>query len=61
LRASYAFSGAFIVALAACGDSLEVDRCLDSGGSFDYAADRCDLEKNHPGPTESSLLETSSR
>jgi hypothetical protein len=27
---------------------LAVDRCLDSGGSFDYASMQCDQAKNHP-------------
>lgn len=27
---------------------LAADRCLDSGGSFDYRAMRCDYTANHP-------------
>jgi hypothetical protein len=27
---------------------LAVDRCLDEGGSYDYAQGRCDREANHP-------------
>jgi hypothetical protein len=27
---------------------LEVDGCLDSGGSFDYSAMRCDHQTSHP-------------
>lgn len=29
-------------------ESLRVDACLDAGGSFDYARDRCDHESGHP-------------
>ena len=28
--------------------ALRVDRCLDSGGSYDYALERCDVERDHP-------------
>ena len=52
MRASFAFSGALFLALAGCGESLDVDRCLDAGGSFDYVAGQCDFEKSHPGPTK---------
>jgi hypothetical protein len=52
MRPSNVASGALIVALAACGDALDVDRCLDSGGSFDYVARRCDFALSHPGPTD---------
>jgi drug/metabolite transporter (DMT)-like permease len=27
---------------------LAVDRCLDEGGSYDYAQGRCDRATNHP-------------
>ena len=27
---------------------LEVDRCLDAGGSFNYASGQCDFKSNHP-------------
>jgi len=27
---------------------LAVDRCLDGGGSFDYAVGDCDHKENHP-------------
>ena len=29
---------------------LAIDRCLDNGGSYDYALSRCDLERSHAGP-----------
>ncbi len=29
---------------------MEVDDCLDSGGSYDYERERCDLDVNHPNP-----------
>lgn len=29
---------------------VRVDACLDSGGSYDYEADRCDPEASHPAP-----------
>ena len=27
-----------------------VDDCLDRGGSYDYEAETCDFERNHPVP-----------
>lgn len=27
-----------------------IDRCLDSGGSYDYAARHCDFTASHPPP-----------
>ena len=27
---------------------VAVDQCLDSGGSYDYARNTCDHERNHP-------------
>lgn len=30
-------------------ESLAVDACLDSGGSFDYARLQCDPQSDHPG------------
>jgi hypothetical protein len=27
---------------------LEVDSCLDRGGSYDYTKHKCDFNKNHP-------------
>jgi len=49
-RAGSACIGALFLVVAACGESLDVDRCLDSGGSFDYVTRKCDLSRNHPGP-----------
>ena len=31
-------------------EAARVDACLDSGGSYNYEADRCDHQANHPGP-----------
>jgi hypothetical protein len=28
--------------------ALRVDRCVDSGGSYDYALERCDVDRDHP-------------
>jgi len=33
------------IILVGCND---VDKCLDSGGSFDYENCRCDYENKHP-------------
>ncbi len=33
--------------LTSC-DFWEVDNCLDQGGSWNYQAKECDLDKNHP-------------
>jgi hypothetical protein len=27
---------------------LDVDSCLDRGGSYDYAKNKCDFNENHP-------------
>jgi hypothetical protein len=32
----------------ACAAFNDVDRCLDHGGSFDYARRMCDLQASHP-------------
>lgn len=29
---------------------IEIDRCLDSGGSFNYEECKCDFNKNHVKP-----------
>lgn len=39
--------GVFL-ALQPISYALEIDGCLDRGGSFDYANHRCDFEVNHP-------------
>lgn len=41
-----------IVLLCACNpiQAARVDACLDRGGSYDYEAEACDLEENHPVP-----------
>lgn len=36
------------VAFIYTSEWLAVDRCLDSGGSFDYDTMRCDYAANHP-------------
>ena len=35
-------------------DYIAVDRCLDSGGSFNYEACACDFENNHTGVGETT-------
>jgi len=35
---------------------LAVDRCLDSGGSFDYASAACDASRSHPSAWVSQPL-----
>lgn len=35
-----------ILLTAGCID-VEIDSCLDNGGSYDYRLCKCDLEKNH--------------
>ena len=39
--------GVFL-ALQPISYAMEVDECLDSGGSFDYQNHRCDFDVNHP-------------
>jgi hypothetical protein len=56
MRTGGALGAVFIFAIAACGDALDVDRCLDSGGSFDYVTGRCDFEKSHPGPADGAAM-----
>jgi len=37
----------------ACRDAIDaarVDSCLDAGGSYDYAAGRCDFDDSHAAP-----------
>ena len=34
----------------AVGDRDPIGRCLDHGGSWDYAREVCDFEVSHPGP-----------
>lgn len=36
------------IALIYTSEWLQVDRCLDSGGSFNYRAMKCDYTTNHP-------------
>ena len=36
------------LALQPISYALEIDACLDRGGSFDYQNHRCDLEADHP-------------
>ena len=36
--------------------SIAIDSCLDMGGSFDYAARTCDLERRHPYAPEDSTM-----
>ena len=31
-------------------DETAIDRCLDEGGSFDYALGSCDFVNDHKGP-----------
>lgn len=31
-------------------EQLRIDACLDSGGSYDYDAGRCDHRESHPSP-----------
>lgn len=45
------FVGILVIAIVAVPYAREffaVDRCLDGGGSFDYAAATCDHTENHP-------------
>lgn len=35
------------LAVNAIRESVALDSCLDAGGSYDYAAARCDHERNH--------------
>lgn len=37
-----------LLAIHYAREIMLVDRCLDSGGSFDYVRMSCDLEANHP-------------
>ena len=37
-----------VVAIPLLREFSAVDRCLDNGGSFDYAKDTCDFKANHP-------------
>jgi ABC-type phosphate/phosphonate transport system permease subunit len=39
---------AVVFAWPSVSEFFAVDRCLDAGGSFNYASDSCDLTTNHP-------------
>ena len=39
---------AVVLAWLFVSEFLEVDRCLDAGGSFNYASGQCDFKSNHP-------------
>lgn len=36
------------VAIPYASESIQVDRCLDSGGSYDYSKSVCDFSVQHP-------------
>jgi hypothetical protein len=36
------------IAVLFAADQMYIDSCLDSGGSIDYDAFRCDLGRSHP-------------
>src|SRR6266850_2882397 len=44
-----AAAGAVVLGWPAVAEFLAVDRCLDAGGSFNYAIGQCDFQANHPG------------
>jgi hypothetical protein len=41
-------AGVFVVVRPRMAQFLAADRCLDHGGSYDYARGECDRVKNHP-------------
>lgn len=47
---------ALFVAWQPLHESIAIDSCLDSGGSFDYAANACDYEDSHPTGARQSKL-----
>ncbi len=48
LAALILFLVAGALAWPCVSEFLAVDRCLDAGGSFNYATASCDLTANHP-------------
>lgn len=51
LRAFWAYAALFVTAWLLwplVSDIVAADRCLDSGGSFDYVRSVCDMTGNHP-------------
>jgi hypothetical protein len=35
--------------------AVQIDACLDRGGSFDYEAGVCDFDRSHPAPTRPEI------
>lgn len=50
IAALAALAAAFALAWPIGSELFAAERCLEAGGSYDYAAAQCDFKASHPSP-----------